>query len=114
MLEKENVDIVSVTGHGGFFKTKEVGQKFLAAALKTPVSVMETAGEGGAWGMALLAAYMYESEGKSLQEYLKKVFSEAKVTIMAPEKEDESGFDQYLKRYIDGIAIEKKAAESLL
>lgn len=114
LLEKENVDIVSVTGHGGFFKTKEVGQKFLAAALKTPVSVMETAGEGGAWGMALLAAYMYESEGKSLQEYLKKVFSEAKVTIMDPEKEDESGFDQYLKRYIDGIAIEKKAAESLL
>ena len=73
MMKEEHVEIDTILGHGGFFKTKGVGQKILAAAINAPVSVMETAGEGGPWGMALLAAYMIQKEEQeSLGDYLSK------------------------------------------
>ena len=80
ILRQENVRIDKVLGHGGLFKTKGVGQRFLAAAMDAPVSVMETAGEGGAWGIALLASYMVQKkEGETLADYLDShVFAEGK------------------------------------
>lgn len=115
MLKQEGVKVDRITGHGGLFKTKGVGQGILAAALDTPVSVMETAGEGGAWGMALLAAYMVKKEaGETLDTYLEnKVFAGNVGTSMDPDAKDVAGFDEFIKRYADGLAIEKAAVESL-
>ena len=82
LFEKEQVQIDKILGHGGFFKTKEVGQKIMAAAVNVPVSVMETAGEGGAWGIALLASYMLRKATKkeSLESYLaNKIFLQEKM-----------------------------------
>lgn len=115
LLEEEQVRIDTMLGHGGFFKTKGVGQGILAAAIGTPVSVMETAGEGGPWGMALLAAYMLEKgEGESLEEYLKEhVFGEEQGIRMEPKPEDAEGFEAFIERYKKGIAIERAATEYL-
>ena len=88
LFEQEHVKIDQVLGHGGFFKTKEVGQKIMAAAMNVPVSVMETAGEGGAWGIALLAAYMiHKAENEPLEAYLSnKVFAGENGTTIAPDQ----------------------------
>ncbi len=114
-FNKENVKIDHVLGHGGFFKTKEVGQKIMAAAMNVPVSVMETAGEGGAWGMALLAAYMLHKEAnESLEAYLAdKVFSGQKSTTIAPDPADVAGFATFMERYKKGLDIERAAVNSL-
>ena len=115
LLKEENVKLDSILGHGGLFKTKGVGQRFLAAALDTPVSVMETAGEGGPWGMALLASYMiHKDEGESLGDFLaKKVFAGNKGEEMKPDPREVEGFEKFIERYKKGIAIEKAALEYL-
>ncbi len=113
LLKEEQVTIDTIYGHGGLFKTKGVGQKFLAEAIHTPVSVMETAGEGGPWGMALLAAYMLnKKDGQSLEAYLSdEVFGEDKGTQMKPEADGIEGFEAFTERYKACIDIEKTAVE---
>lgn len=115
LLEKESVKVDEILGHGGFFKTKEVGQKVMAAAINVPVSVMETAGEGGAWGIALLGSYMVnKADNEPLDEFLKnKVFAGQKGTSVAPNPKDVEGFNEFLKRYTKGLAIERAAVENL-
>ncbi len=114
ILNDENVEIVKVLGHGGYFKTKGVGQKIMAAAMNTPVSVMETAGEGGAWGIAVLAAYMQEAAGKTLEDYLdEKVFSGMASITEAPEQVDIDGFNSYMVKYNQMLAAQKAAVENL-
>lgn len=116
LLKEEHVEIDSILGHGGLFKTKGVGQSILAAAINAPVSVMETAGEGGPWGMALLASYMVrKAEGESLKNYLAdKVFAGNAGTSMEPDAKDVEGFEVFIERYKKGVAIEQAAAEYLV
>lgn len=115
ILFEEGVQLDVLMGHGGLFKTKEVGQRIMAAAMDVPVSVMETAGEGGAWGAALLASYMIrKEEGETLDHYLaEKVFLAEKGTRIEPDPEDVSGFAAFMKRYRDGLSIERAAVDSL-
>ena len=115
ILAKEQVAIDSLTGHGGLFKTPVVGQKYMAAACGAPVTCMETAGEGGPYGMALLAAYMLEkAEGETLEDYLNThVFAGAKGVTLAPEKADVEGFHDYITRYTAMLDVERKAVEVL-
>ena len=115
LTQTEQVPIDKLYGHGGFFKTPEVGQRLLSAAVGTPVSVMETAGEGGPYGMALLAAYMlWKEPDETLPDYLdEKVFAHANsVTLMANEK-DIAGFDAFLARYKNALPMERLATEVL-
>ena len=111
LMKDEGMKVDRILGHGGFFKTEGVGQKILAAALHTPVAVMETAGEGGAWGIALLAAYLIRKDaGESLSEYLDThVFAETKVSCYTPEKKDIESYEKFMDRYRKGLAIEKEA-----
>ena len=115
ILENENVAIDKLLGHGGYFKTPVVGQRLMAAATNAPVSVMQTAGDGGAWGMAILAAYMSQkADGETLETYLdSKVFANQPVTTIEPNKEDIDGFNQFMKDYIAGLEIEKSACINL-
>ena len=115
ILAGEQVAVDRLLGHGGFFKTPKVGQSILAAAAGAPVSVMETAGEGGPWGMALLAAYrVNRGEGESLEDYLaNKVFAGAQVSTLAPEQADVDGFEAFMARYRKGLAIERSAVDNL-
>lgn len=115
LYKEENVELDRVLGHGGIFKTKGVAQSFLAAAMKTPVSVMETAGEGGAWGIALLANYMIrKQEDETLAKYLaERVFINNEAFEIKPDEEDVEGFEQFMKSYVAGIPIEEKAVEVL-
>ncbi len=116
LLKEEDVAIDSILGHGGLFKTKGVGQRILAAAINAPVSVMETAGEGGPWGMALLAAYMLnKADGESLKDYLAdKVFEGNAGSRMEPDARDVEGYEVFIERYKKGVAIEKEAIRSLI
>lgn len=110
ILEKEQVKIDKIFGHGGIFKTKGVAQQFLASAIKTPVSVMETAGEGGAWGIALLADYLTAASELSLEDYLEQqVFAYIKSHECQPLPEESAGFDTFIKHYEAGLAIELAA-----
>ncbi|MDD6193815.1 MAG: FGGY-family carbohydrate kinase [Lachnospiraceae bacterium] len=111
LLQKEQVGIDTIYGHGGIFKTKGVAQNFLAAAIDTPVSVMATAGEGGPWGMAVLAAYLvHKNEGESLEDYLaEKVFADAKGDTVDPNPEDVKGFAAYIDRFKNSISAEQAA-----
>lgn len=115
LMKEENVKVDRILGHGGLFKTKGVGQRILAAAVNAPVSVMETAGEGGAWGIAILASYMIrKGSQETLEEYLeKKVFGENAGTEMQPDSEDVRGFEKFMERYKAGLAIERAAVECL-
>ena len=112
LREKEQVESDMLLGHGGFFKTPGVGQQILANALNVPISTMETAGEGGPWGMALLAAYMVrKADGESMEDYLaNKVFADAKSVTVQPEAAGVAGFEVYLERYKAALAAEKAAA----
>ena len=114
LLKEEGVKVDSITGHGGLFKTKGVGQSFLAAAMDAPITVMETAGEGGAWGMALLAAYMInKNDGETLDDYLNnKVFAGKTGSTLEPEAEDVKGFDEFIERYKAGLAVERAAVDN--
>jgi sugar (pentulose or hexulose) kinase len=115
LFEQEQVKIDQVLGHGGFFKTKEVGQKIMAAAMNVPVSVMETAGEGGAWGIALLASYMlHKAENEPLEAYLSnKIFVGENGTTIAPDQRDVEGFTAFMERYKKGLIIEKAAVNAV-
>ena len=115
LAEKENVKIDSLLGHGGLFKTKGVGQRLMAAALNTPISVMEeSAGEGGAWGIALLAAYMLDKNGDALEKFLaEKVFAGNAGVRIEPDPKDAEGFKIFMKRYTAGLEIEKSAIYNL-
>lgn len=113
ILAEEGVAIDSLTGHGGLFKTPVVGQKYMAAACGASVTCMETAGEGGPYGMALLAAYMDHRED-SLEEFLSRdVFASAKSTTLHPEQADMGGFNRYLAAFKAGLAAEKAALETI-
>ena len=115
LFKDEKVKIEQILGHGGFFKTPEVGQKIMAAAMEVPVSVMETAGEGGAWGIALLAAYMHKKQdGESLAAYLSDtVFASQNSITIQPDLKDVAGFGAFMKRYRKGLVIEKTAVENM-
>ena len=113
LYEKENVSVESMTGAGGYFKT-QAGLKYMAAAMKTKVSAMETAGEGGPWGMAILAAYSVDKDSKALADYLEdKVFKTCKKISQDAEKDLVESFNIFLERYKKGLAIEKAAVENL-
>lgn len=115
LFEKEHVRLDRLTGHGGFFKTKGVGQRMMASAMGVPVSVLETAGEGGAWGIALLASYLlYRTEGETLEDYLAgKVFGADAGESLAPDDGLRCSFEQFMARYIPCLAAEQKAAAAL-
>lgn len=115
LLKEEGVKLDKILGHGGLFKTKGVGQNLLAGAIDTPVSVMETAGEGGAWGIAVLASYLVnKEEGESLEDYLNnKVFAGQEGEEVQPDERDVRGFDEFMVRYKEGLAIERAAVEHL-
>ena len=115
ILRKEKVRIDRITGHGGLFKTPVVGQKLLAACMDAPVSVMETAGEGGAWGIALLAGYLADKkEGQSLADYLENVVFEGNTgSSIDPDPEDVKGFEIFMDRYRKGLPIERASIDTL-
>jgi sugar (pentulose or hexulose) kinase len=115
LFDQEQVKIDQLLGHGGFFKTKGVGQKLMAAAMNVPVSVMETAGEGGAWGIALLAAYrLHKAQDEPLEAYLSnKVFAGENGTTIAPDPADVDGFAAFMDRYKRGLVIESAAVNAL-
>ena len=113
LLSREGVQIDSLSGHGGLFKTPLVGQKYMAAACNTSITCMKTAGEGGPYGMALLAAYLEHSECK-LEDFLRDhVFCGAESTTVSPDAADVAGFEKYLSKYREGLAVERKAVECL-
>ena len=114
LFEQEKVMLDQLLGHGGFFKTKAVGQKMMAAAMNVPVSVMETAGEGGAWGIALLTAYMLNKQNEPLEAYLSdKVFAGGDAITIAPDQKDVDGFAAFMDRYKKGLGIERAAVDGL-
>jgi len=111
----EGVKVSKLLGHGGLFKTADVGQKLMAGALNTPIAVMESAGEGGAWGIALLAAYAGCREAnESLEDYLNnKIFAGSAVTTIDPDPVDVKGFEAYLERYKAALEVERAAVKFL-
>jgi len=110
----EGVGVDEIRGHGGLFKTGEVGRRIMAAATGVPVSTLATAGEGGAWGMALLAAYMTRAgANESLPGFLEPVFAEGRGESVRPEPADAAGFDRFFERYRKGLPIERAAVEAL-
>lgn len=115
LLKEEGVRVDKLLGHGGLFKTKGVGQQILADAMNTPISVMETAGEGGAWGIAVLASYMIQKEdGETLGSYLNnKVFAGQEGTSLDPDPDGVRGFDEFIKVYKAGLPIERAAVDSM-
>ena len=120
LMKEEQVQVDEIFGHGGLFKTKGVGQSILAAAINVPVSIMETAGEGGAWGIAILASYMRNKvqgsvkSQETLDTYLNdKVFGEQAGTKVLPNPDDVEGFEQFMKRYTLGLDIERAAVASI-
>ena len=111
---REKVRIDQITGHGGFFKTQDVGQRIMAAAMNTPISVLKTAGEGGAYGIALLASYMVnKKDDETLQEYLHMVFNSETISTIQPDPSDVSGFEKFIQRYKHGLPIESAAIDYL-
>lgn len=115
LLKEEGVKLDRIMGHGGFFTTPVVMQKFLAAALNSSVSVMSTASEGGAWGIALLAAYMADGkDNEKLEDYLnERIFSELSCEVIDPDPEEVKGFEIFTERYVAGLEIEKAAVNSI-
>ncbi|MCR5507413.1 MAG: FGGY-family carbohydrate kinase [Lachnospiraceae bacterium] len=113
LFKEEKAGVDKLYGHGGFFKTKGVGQSMLAAAMNAPVAVMKTAGEGGPWGMAILAAYMLNGKGVTLPDYLKdKVFGGDEGDVINPDPADVAGFDEYIIAYKKTLPAEAAAAEN--
>ena len=114
LLKEEKIRVDRITGHGGLFKTKGVGQRVLAAAINSPISVMETAGEGGAWGIALLAAYLVNNPDKlSLADYLEEVVFAGNTGVeVDPDPKDVEGFERYIENYKRGLAIEQCAVDN--
>lgn len=115
LMEDEKVKVDRIMGHGGFFKTKGVGQRYLAAAAGAPVTVMDTASEGGAWGIALLAAYLVDKAvGERLEDYLEeRIFKELSGETIVPEEKDIAGFQTFMERYKAGLDVEKSAIKAM-
>ena len=114
ILKDEQVQIRQLTGHGGLFKTPGVAQRYLAAAMNSPVTVMTTAGEGGPYGMAVLAAYMLKKNEMTLESYLQDVvFRDAESLTVTPTEEEVAGFQRYLDAYRKGLALEHCAVENI-
>lgn len=111
LLEKEGVRIDEMCGHGGFFKTPEIGQSAMSAALNAPVTVMENAGEGGAWGIALLAAFA--DRAGELPDFLQEIFKDGKKSTLVADEREKTAFESYLAAYRAGLVIEKAATEIL-
>ena len=113
ILKKENVAMDTLLGHGGIFKTQGVAQRYLAAAASAPVTCMETAGEGGPYGMALLAAYcLHRTEGETLADYLNRyVFADARSTTLAPDPAEQAGFAEFLNQYQTVLKAERAVIE---
>lgn len=113
LLKDEEVNLEKMYGHGGFFKTEEVGQRIMSQATATPVSIMENAGEGGAWGIALLASYLDETD-KSLDTFLdEEVFASGSTVTIEASHDEVAGFEQFMNRYKQGLAIERAAVDNL-
>jgi sugar (pentulose or hexulose) kinase len=114
LTEKEKARIDKLLGHGGLFKTKDVGQRFMAAVFNAPVSVMDSAAEGGAWGIALLAAFMVRRNGETLEKFLaEEVFAGKKGALIEPDPKDVESFGKFMKRYTEGLKIERAAVDNL-
>lgn len=115
LLKEEHVKVDSLMGHGGLFKTPVVGQQLMAAAFNSPVTVMDTASEGGAWGMAVLAAFMSEkSEEETLPDYLNnRIFAGQTGSTIEPKAEDVAGFDAFVERYKSTLPAEKAAVQGM-
>ena len=113
LFNEEKIKVDRITGHGGLFRTKGVGQRVLAAAINSPISVMETAGEGGAWGIALLGSYLVNNDKKqSLADFLdEKVFAGNTGTEVSPTTEDVAGFNKYIENYKACIPVEEAAVK---
>lgn len=112
LKENENIEINSIYGHGGIFKTEKVAQTFLAAAMQSPVSVMQTASEGGAWGIAVLARFLIEESDMRLANYLNNVAFKGTESIhIEPSKKEIESFNRYIKRFKEGLPIERLANE---
>ena len=111
LFNDEKIKVDRITGHGGFFKTKGVGQRILAAALNSPISVLDTAGEGGAWGMALLAGFLINNPDRvDLATYLEtRVFAGNTGSSISPTPEDVAGFNAYIEEYLSCLPIEQSA-----
>lgn len=114
VLDEEGVALDRMFAHGGVFRTAGVAQRFLAAALRVPVSVAATASEGGPWGMAVLAAYSQSGEAATLAAFLRdRVFAGSEFSTLEPQPDDLAGFTAYLARYRAGLAIERAAGQSI-
>ncbi len=115
ILDDEDVSIDKLLGHGGFFKAREVGQRIMSSAVKIPVSVMETAGEGGAWGIAVLADYCVEKDSNlDFASYLNsKVFANSEINTVMANKSEIEGFTKFIDKYVKGLEIEKAAVNSI-
>ncbi len=114
VLDEEGVAIDTLFAHGGMFRTAGVAQRLLAAAVRAPVAVATSAGEGGPWGMAVLAAYLGAAAEQDLATYLQtRVFADAAVDVVEPDPTDTAGFEAFLERYVAGLAIEQAATEAL-
>lgn len=115
LMDQEKVKVDRITGHGGFFKTKGIGQRYLAAAVNAPVTVMDTASEGGAWGIAILAAYLLDKEpNEKLEDYLEaRIFKELSGETIVPYAEDVEGFQIFMEHYKAGLVIERTAIETM-
>lgn len=112
LIEREGIKIDSIFGHGGYFKIKEVGPKIMAAALNTRINTFDSSDEGGAWGIALLAAFTSWDKKGTLEEFLEEsVFSDIKTHTFYPEKEDVKGFEKFYESYVKGLPIEKAATK---
>ena len=115
LKREEGVQSDRIMGHGGLFKTKGAGQQIMADAMEIPVAVMETAGEGGAWGIALLAAFMQEKNGRTLDQYLAEaVFQDSEISVLNPEEEGVAGYRSFMERYTKGLSIERAAVENIV
>lgn len=114
ILRADGVDIDVLYAHGGLFRTKGVGQRLLSAALHTPVGVAESAAEGGAWGIALLACYLEEENGRDLPEFLEnEIFVSVDPEISEPRQVDADGFDRFLKCYREGLELQRAAVTAI-
>jgi sugar (pentulose or hexulose) kinase len=115
LMDSEQVKVDKIMGHGGFFKTKGVGQRYLAAAVNAPVTVMDTASEGGAWGIALLAAFLIDrAADEKLEDYLEsRIFGNLQGETLCPNEEDVRGFAKFMEHYKAGLAIEKCAIDAM-
>ncbi len=113
LLEDEGAALDSITGHGGFFTQAAVGQKIMSAAMNAPVTVMKNAGEGGPWGMAILAAYMINGDGENLPDYLEnRVFAGFESSTVEPDADDVKGYNKFIESYQTCLKVEKLASES--